>query len=155
MNHFVSHPVIQSLGKDRKSDRFRRVVSPWNCWWTYKGYRRVLAVPAGYIYDGMSVPRWAWSPSGLYPGGRSDGPALAHDALYRAAGGEKPEGWAGCVLSTNGPLVSRKEADRLLAEFMDDVGYCAPQRGIAYSAVRIGGARHWGGPSPSGVFDGQ
>ena len=154
MTHFVEHPKIQSIGKSRKTDQFRRVLAPWRCWWTYKGHHRILDVPEGYIYDGMSVPRWAWTPSGLYPGGRSDAAALPHDALYRAAGGDKPDGWGRCVLSSTGPLVSRKETDWLLAEFMKDVGYWAPQRAIAYSAVRIGGAKHWGGPSPSGVYEG-
>ena len=45
-----------------------------------------ITVPAGFIYDGASIPRPCWSLIGLSPFGRILGAATVHDWLYVRSG---------------------------------------------------------------------
>ena len=150
--YFARQPADRPAGAKQAEDTLKVTTEPWACWWDYKGARRELSVPAGYLYDGASVPRVFWSLIGLRPDGLIRAASLAHDALYRAAGGKKPEAWGGCVLTNcngNAVQVCRGEADWVLREFMRSAGMWRHRCGIAWAAVRIGGARHWGGPMPT------
>ena len=146
--YFQQQPASRPLGASDKKRRMKRLVEPWACSWQYKGKDRLLKVPAGYKWDGMSVPRWAVSLSGLYPGGMSDAPSLGHDALYRAQGGQKPDSWEGCILTGDKAPITRKEADWVLKALMKRAGFWGYRCWVAYQAVRIGGRKHWGGPTP-------
>jgi len=92
-------------------------------------------IRAGYIYDGASIPRVAWSIIGLYPGGIMEEPSLVHDSMYRRKG----DG-----------VYARADADRCFFEMMLEYGVPRVRAGIAYAAVVCFGRRHWGGPSPYG-----
>lgn len=152
MKYFDCQPADRPAGDEQKEDTLKMVTEPWSCQWGYDGAVRQLFVPFGYLYDGASVPRVFWSLIGLWPDGLIRAAALAHDVLYRAAGGAKPEAWGGCVLTNDagsGVIVTRKEADWLLQEYMKTAGMWKHRCGLAWVAVRIGGARHWGGPMPT------
>ena len=150
MRHFLRQPASRPIGDEPDEQRVRQLVEAWACTWVWQGIYRTLEVPVGYIWDGMSIPRWAISLAGIYTGGMGDAASLPHDALYRAAGGAKPEGWSGCRLNTFGTPITRKEADAVLALLMRSAGFSRYRSGLARTAVRIGGRKHWGGPSPYG-----
>lgn len=124
----------------------------WYVEWRRDGRLRKLWVPAGYVWDGASVPRFAWSIIGITPFGAGDATSLAHDALYRAMGGRKPEAWKGCTLTDDQGrtvTVSRNEADRLMQAMFRQSGYNRVQSAMAYQAVNLFGRKHWGGPIPA------
>jgi len=89
-----------------------------------------VTVPGGFINDGGSVPRFAWSVTGLTPDGPGRAAWVMHDYLYRFGIG------------------SRLGADRELRMLLRAAGVNAMQAGIAYTAVRVGGARHFGRAVP-------
>lgn len=88
-----------------------------------------IRVPAGFRHDGASVPRLAFTISGLTPDGLIRAAALVHDWLYRNDGG------------INERAYTRKQADELFAKIMRASGIRPTQVWIAYLAVRIGGRR--------------
>ncbi len=101
----------------------------------YKGV--TFKIRKGMIHDGASVPRLAWTISGLRPDGLLRAAALIHDALYQNLG-ELPEGWALPARS-----FTRKEADRAFYDIMRAAGLSRYRSWIAYRAVRIGGWVSW------------
>ena len=141
-------PASRPIGESDRERRIKVTVEAWSYMWSYKGKARTLTCPVGTVWDGMSVPRWAVSFCGLYPGGMSDGPSLAHDTLYRAAGGAKPEAWNGSIITGDTSLVSRAESDWVLHMAMIDAGFSQYRAWVARAAVRVGGRKHWGGPTP-------
>ena len=85
-------------------------------------------IPAGFLSDGLSIPRWAqplintskapqWIISGLF-----------HDWLYK--------------LHPN-KTVTRKEADLKFLETMQALGVGWTRRNTIYWAVRVGGSGSW------------
>jgi hypothetical protein len=99
-----------------------------------------ITVPAGFVTDLASVPRWGWL---IIP---PDGPwvkaAIIHDYLY-ATGGTGI--WKGHEPSMTRPQpYSRRETDRIMREAMENRGVGRIARSIIYAAVRIGGGPGWG-----------
>ena len=148
---FAKQPAHRTIGKNEKNADLEMTTEPWECCWDYKGLFRRLIVPAGYTWDGASIPRFAWSIIGLTPGCLMDGPSLAHDAPYRAAGGKKPDKWMGCRLENqngNVVIIDRAEADWVLLEAAKFAGVVPARAGVAYGVVRAFGGLHWGGKAP-------
>lgn len=151
MEHYIHQPADRPIGKNQKQDRVKQTTEDWMCQWKYNGRYRKLFVPQGYIYDGASVPRVFWSIAGIRPDGLIRAASLAHDVLYRAAGGDKPDAWAGCSLvdeTGRKRRVSRKEADWVLKQFMRYAGMSRLKCFRAHYVVRAFGGRHWGGKMP-------
>ncbi len=104
-----------------------------------------LTVEAGQVWDGASVPRWCWSI--IRPGGLILGPSLIHDVIYehggRPANLERWDGqeasWKPCTDS-----IGRLRADKLFARMIRQVGLPSYKASVAYRAVRVFGASHWG-----------
>ena len=105
-----------------------------------------IIVPAGFTFDGASIPRAAWSVVGLTPGGPILAAATVHDLLYRFDGKLPP----GCLLEREvagdwRPLdyaFSRKEADAIFREIMRATGaFRGLQIWAAHAAVRVFGRR--------------
>jgi hypothetical protein len=115
----LAHPVDVELLPDGR--RFRLLSEDFYV--TNAG--ETIVVPAGYITDFASIPRFLWWL--LPPTGRYQYAALIHDRLY--------------------DLHNRKriECDRILAEVMKRSGVPAWQRFAIYWGVRIGGGSHWKG----------
>lgn len=101
--------------------------------------QHTITVPAGFVTDLASVPRWAWI---IVP---PDGPwvkaAIIHDYLYATGGTGKWKRQAASI--TRPEPYSRLEADRILREGMENRGVGAFARGLIYAAVRIGGGPGW------------
>lgn len=118
-------------------------------WWVeWRGRRFWL--PVGFQSDGASVPRWAWSLSGLRPDGLIRAAALVHDALYRY-GGDLPESWMTWELRAreidiSRPLpkpLKRKQADTVFYDLMRRAGIGRYRAWVAYRAVRMAGWASW------------
>ena len=89
-----------------------------------------IEVPEGFVNDGASVPRWAWSVSGLTPDGLLRAAAIVHDFHYRFG------------------IESRAFADKMFYEMLLEYGVRPRQARLAYAAVRLGGRRHFGSIEP-------
>lgn len=89
------------------------------------GKRRTFEVPAGFVTDWASVPRFLWR---LIPSrGSYNKAALVHDYLYRV----QPEG------------VTRRQADQVFLDAMRHLGVAGPLRWAMYQGVRLGGWLPW------------
>ena len=148
IQYFCCQPANRVL-----KDEWYILTEDWICQWEYKDKFRRLFVPKGYIYDGGSIPRIAWTLSGLTPDGEGRAAYTAHDVLYRAKGGKKPSEWKGCKLvneNNNKVCCNKREADWVLREFMI---FATVDKRKAYRAwrwVSMLGIFFWGHNPPSG-----
>ena len=117
--------MTTELLKDRK----RRLVEPL----TYSSSMGVVPVHIGFITDFASIPRVLWPL--LPPDGSYAKAAVIHDYLYtyQAIGGR----W-----------ITRKQADQVFLEAMEDSGVGFITRMTVYAGVRFGGWIAWGDPIP-------
>lgn len=79
----------------------------------------VIQVPAGFVTDLASIPRWLWSV--LPPHGQYAKAAIVHDYLYTKAIG------------------SKAYADKVFLEGMEVLGVPKRKRKLMYTAVRLFG----------------
>lgn len=84
---------------------------------------REIRVPAGFVTDFASIPRFFWRV--LPPTGSYGKAAVVHDYLYR---------------TTTFP-VTRKQADCIFHEAMGTLGTAGWVRSVMYRAVRVFGGR--------------
>jgi len=105
-----------------------------------------LTIRKGFRWDGASVPRLAWSVSGLTPDGPIRAAALVHDFGYRHDGV-----WPDGVIEVfdgdqwqpiKNVVWSRKETDRFFRWMMTDADMPEGQVNRAFKAVRLF-ARRW------------
>jgi uncharacterized protein DUF1353 len=89
------------------------------------GLAREVTVPAGFVTDFASVPRWIPIAFALF-GGIAQAEAVVHDWLYRRGSG-----------------VTRREADDTFFEAMTVMGKPDRVRYPMWWGVRIGGWRHF------------
>ena len=82
-----------------------------------------IVVPAGFVFDGGSVPRFLWPI--LDPWGSASKAFLLHDYLYHT--GER----------------SRLVSDAIFMEAMEVLGVGFIKRKLLYRGVRIGGWAAW------------
>jgi hypothetical protein len=110
------------------------------------GKKRCIIVPAGFIYDGASVPRFVWTLSGMSPDGLHRAAALIHDWLYEHKGKlpvgsylrEETGGWD--VIEADW---QRDHADRMFGQIMREFGVSPWRRKVAYKAVHWFGRTAW------------
>jgi Protein of unknown function (DUF1353) len=95
----------------------------------------VLTVPAGFEYNGASVPRILWVALGPHELGLTS--TLLHDWLYGCGG--RPAAFLIDPLRE----YSRADADQVLRDLMLEEGVSSWRRRIAYAAVRAFGAARW------------
>lgn len=86
---------------------------------------RTYAVPALFVTDFASVPKFLWAIPGLSPMGRHQWAAVVHDFLYWSHEG------------------TRKEADKAFLDGMRDAGVRLFVRWAMYAAVRVFGRFAW------------
>ncbi len=106
----------------------------WSVSW--RGLR--FTIPKGFRHDGASIPRIAWTISGLTPDGLLRAAALLHDALYRYAG-RMPESMGPAI------EISRSDADTAFYELMVEAGVPRWRAWVAWAGVRVGGRWSWRG----------
>jgi hypothetical protein len=96
-----------------------------------------LIIPAGFLTDGASVPRFLWP---IFPPfGRYNKASLLHDYLYHF----------GRICSTR---VTRKQADDLFLDAMEVLGVSFPTRWAMWAGVRVGAFPAWNNYRRDDVF---
>lgn len=107
-----------------------------------------ITIPAGYIYNGASIPRFLWSIFGVSPFGAMDTPSLVHDYIYEHKGKvgaalEKYDVDLGRFVPANKRL-TRRDADYIFLWVMQDSGFFKQWRiEAAYKAVALLGQTAW------------
>ena len=129
------------------SKKYYKLVEDYGYRWTHDGSAYRIQVPAGFIYDGASVPRLLWSVFGLRPDGLIRAAALVHDWIYRFAG-QLPRGRFqrqvdGAWADVDGGW-SRYDTDRLFGRMMRETGVSQFRRRCAFLAVHWFGHSGWG-----------
>jgi hypothetical protein len=130
------------------TNKHYRLVEQYAYHWDLGGTRNRIVIPRGFTYDGASVPRLAWTLSGITPDGLIRAAALVHDWIYRHKG-RLPQG-SQQYREGNEPWQdaygawSRRDADRLFARIMREAGVSKWKRRMAYRAVRWFGGSAWG-----------
>ena len=129
------------------ADRLYRLEEDYIYCWKIDSTKYRITIPAGFTYDGASVPRPVWTISGLTPDGLIRAAALVHDWLYQFKG-DLPKGshqffhknseWRNVIGKWN-----RKDADRLFSRIMREAGVARTKRRRAYRAVRLFGWIAW------------
>ena len=100
----------------------------------------VILVPAGFVTDLTSIPRWCWVI--LTPDGPWAKAAVVHDFLYATSGtGHWKRRTDGRTRA--GPY-TRREADAIFREALANRGVDAFRCFVMWAAVRLGGGRGWG-----------
>ncbi len=103
------------------------------------GARYTLSVPPAFISDGASVPRLAWTVSGLTPDGLIRSAALVHDYIYAV------KGKVMCQKHTDGVVyqlsLERKCADEIFLDLMLASTVSHVRSKLAFRAVRAFGPR--------------
>lgn len=92
-----------------------------------------VTIPAGYTWDGATVPRIAWSIVGLTPFGAHDAASLKHDWLY---------GFEGQIPDYPHRL-RRKFVDNMFFEDLEQLGFGGIELAVIKRFVRIGGYWFW------------
>jgi hypothetical protein len=148
--------------------KLARLMADWCLEFTRDGVLHRMIITKGFLFDGASIPRLAWTLLGLAPHGIMDLPALPHDAGYELRGcfadtGKKGEpipaaltGGATATLevltednqwSIYTPMMTKKELDELLyklciwAKIGEGKHFARPR--IVWSAVRVLGLPAW------------
>jgi hypothetical protein len=129
-----------------KHDRAYKLAHDYSYVWEHKGRKYRIFIPAGLVYDGASVPRFAWSITGLRPDGLLRAAALVHDFIYIHEGDMPPGTWQKKVSGKWADMETdwkRKQADRMFGRLLREAGVSGWRRRIAYKAVRAAGWIMW------------
>ncbi|HWL54266.1 MAG TPA: DUF1353 domain-containing protein [Chthoniobacteraceae bacterium] len=116
--------------------------------WVDEGRIYRIVVPAGFICDGASVPRFLWTLIGATPDGLNRAAALVHDFIYRNSG-VLPNGsfWeeapGGRLIALIDMPWTRVQADKLFARILREAGVPRLRRRLMYRGVRLGGWMSW------------
>lgn len=103
----------------------------------YKGKYDTLTVPAGFVFDFASIPRFAtWLVPKL---GKYNKAACVHDYLYIT----QPESAKPLLPNASCRKLTRKDADGIFLRIMEEEGVELWRRYIMYFAVRLGGWVGW------------
>lgn len=88
-------------------------------------YHGVIDVPAGFVFDGASIPRFAWSKLGVTPyDPKVVVAAVIHDWMYASK------------------IKSKKDADAIFYYIMDHQGFLSKvQMRLMYTAVKLFGRK--------------
>ena len=130
------------------SDKYYRLVEQYVYEWDVNDCKNRITIPRGFTYDGASVPRIAWTVSGLRPDGLIRAAALVHDWIYMHKGKlpngsqkyfDKVRSWRDAY-----GFWTRKDTDRLFARIMREAGVSKCKRRMAFRAVRMFGCFAWG-----------
>ena len=136
-------PDIRPIGAGKY-----RLLVPWTVVLAVHGREVTLTIPEGYQNDGASVPRLAWTLSGLRPDGLLRAAALIHDWLCDHKGFIETFDYEEDDIGATDPLrvevikvhVNYKEAADVFYQLMRAAGM-RKRAWLAYKAVRWFGPR--------------
>lgn len=139
-------PITEAVGR-----KLSRPLTKTRYEWERRGFLYRLVINPFFLFDGASIPWFAWSLIRLAPHGVMDGPSLPHDLIYHLRGliqGPAAElyiydqiknDWVPCTVP-----IPRSESDALLQALC--VHYNACVRRVAFevwAAVRSFGWFAW------------
>lgn len=150
----IYRPPVFTILNDHEFELVQPFPYTWQDEKTREWWR--ITIPAGYPFDGASVPRICWTLTNLLPTGTHLGAAAVHDYGYQRRGrllrGEvcikKPD-WEFAANEEDRwmPLAvawqDRKIWDDLFRRIMRDAGETAWKREAMYRAVRLFGGPAW------------
>lgn len=99
-----------------------------------------IVVPAGFVTDGASVPRFLWPICGDPMANPRIYAAIVHDWIYSKSGEVKFIDSEGTRLSH---AFSRKDADTLYRDYQIALGISKVKAYTEYYAIRTFGGSHW------------
>lgn len=116
-------------------------------------------IGTGFLNDNQSVPQMFWTITGLHPDGPERMGAVPHDAFYRTEGGLYPDRLTEAqeplllvYCAPEGPdmpvVLSRKACDQVYMAACRSERPKGKKWALGYAALRIAGARYFGGPCP-------
>jgi hypothetical protein len=171
-HHYKGHsemntqPITQSVGK-----RLFKLMEDYTVYFYHRNDYYRLKIKKGFIYDGASIPRWAWSILGKTPIGTHDSGTIFHDLVYMlkknheqtAIIGQSIDQCTHVLEMLEGDTwhkviqgMTRDECDRIMFEIIDNT-YNAKlskfQRAAMFNAIRIGGGRYWKRHTPNQVIN--
>lgn len=122
-----------------------QLTKDYTYYWEAAGYKQMMTVKKGFVWDGASVPKSVWW-TGIRPDGLIRAASLIHDYLYRYSGKIphtshlyfKDGGWYYTKHKW-----TRKEADKIFCRIMREAGVPKWKRRTAYYAVRLFGWTAW------------
>lgn len=111
--------------------------------------RYKLSIPAGFLWNGTSLPREIWGTSGILPDGLNCAATLVHEFFYQQGGRIDNPCLAHYTRDGEELIVpsctkwSRFQADDLLYEIMTEAGISHNEARKAWDAVRNFGGEAW------------
>ncbi len=105
-----------------------------------------ITIPAGFSFDGASVPRVCWTLTGLLPSGVHLGAAAVHDYAYERRG-RIIRGEVACLMEgvwqPQGVVWDRGQCDEMFLRIMRDAGETSWKSRVMFAAVRAFGGVAW------------
>ena len=153
MDIFVnSQPVVKNIGR-----RKWQLMEDYPCYFKLSGIWYKVVIYKGFVYDGASIPRFAWSILGKTPMGQHDSGTIFHDLVYMVKDGiinnqchhvayvALPQGWQ----TVKALKLSRKEADKIMFNIIENTKGVVIDRKMSrqlrlmYRSIRIFGGVMW------------
>jgi hypothetical protein len=145
--HCPVYPCTRNLG-----GTFNELLSQYTLHYRFKGKHCILVFPTGFVWDGASVPRFAWSLIGVRPEGVMLLPSLIHDVLYRSEGLRNGHGQSEIseTIAVGKTIFNKDESDHFLVDLMAWTGeYNSIKMRLVYGIVRTFGNKYWAGDAPN------
>lgn len=130
----LTQPILIAIKESGQRWEYRGTEKALGADYVYKPWINEtfeVCVKPGFICDGASSPRFAWTLTGFLPRGIHDPAALLHDQLYQDKG------------IHNGQSYTRKQADQIFLKMLKECGVKSWHARIAYLAVRACGQFYW------------
>lgn len=152
MNFINTQPVVKNIGRQKW-----QLMEDYKCYFELSGIWYKLVIYKGFVYDGASIPRFAWSILGKTPMGQHDSGTIFHDLAYMIKNGTignachhiayvaLPSGWE----TVKALVLTRKEADQIMFDIIRNTEGVVIDRKmnrrlrLMYRAVRIFGQIAW------------
>ena len=128
----LSLPQPYVISAKEKSPDNLRLNSPYKFTFKFKGKTYDAVIPKGFLFDGASIPRWAWSLLNAQQRGLHDPAALVHDYMYVKRGVFE-------VVGGKTLYMSRKETDQFFLKATQFLNIKSPHVRLAYWAIRAFG----------------
>jgi len=119
MSSFTQPLIVSPM----KGCRMWKLIEPFEYYVGSENSKETIVIPAGFITDFASIPRFFWSLIG-HPVGEYAAAAVLHDYLYSCQG----------VIPER--VYSRKRCDQIFLEAMGVLGVGLIKRSLMYASVR-------------------
>lgn len=119
-------------------ERLYRLAQEHRHTYTYESRARTVTVPAGFEFDGASIPKIFWLPYYSPYDPRVILASLVHDYLY-------------VTHLADGEAVSKREADAVFRDILREQGVPRGRSWSMWLAVHLFGGRAWRERSPLGL----